>query len=77
MDLEFAIFGETQVVLIKLERKRSFLIFSTMLIETSYMNFAHGDEPLEEIYGESLPRLKELKRQWDPQGRFNQWFPIV
>lgn len=48
-----------------------------MLIETSYMNFAHGDEPLEEIYGESLPRLKVLKKQWDPQGRFNQWFPIV
>lgn len=42
-----------------------------------YLNFAHGDEPLEEIYGESLPRLRELKQQWDPNGRFNQFFPIV
>jgi len=43
----------------------------------SYLNFAHGDELLEEIYGESLPRLRELKEQWDPNGRFNQFFPIV
>ncbi|KAI9836334.1 MAG: hypothetical protein M1837_003401 [Sclerophora amabilis] len=42
----------------------------------AYMNFAHGDESLEEIYGESLPRLRELKQQWDPEGRFNQFFPI-
>ncbi|KAF1915630.1 FAD binding domain-containing protein [Ampelomyces quisqualis] len=42
----------------------------------SYVNFAHGDEPLEEIYGDSLPRLRELKRKWDPEDRFNQWFNI-
>ncbi|PVI05760.1 FAD-binding domain-containing protein [Periconia macrospinosa] len=43
----------------------------------AYLNFAHGDEPLEEIYGESLPRLKELKKKWDPEAKFNQFFPIV
>ncbi|KAK6367981.1 hypothetical protein LTS17_010134 [Exophiala oligosperma] len=42
-----------------------------------YINFAYGDEPLEEIYGDSLPRLRTLKKQWDPNGKFNQWFPIV
>jgi FAD/FMN-containing dehydrogenase len=41
-----------------------------------YVNFAHGDEELEEIYGENLPRLRELKRNWDPKNRFNQWFNI-
>ncbi|KAI9669063.1 MAG: hypothetical protein M1831_000655 [Alyxoria varia] len=43
----------------------------------AYLNFAYGDEPLEEIYGESLPRLRELKREWDPECKFNQFFPIV
>ncbi|KAK7225258.1 hypothetical protein V2G26_013261 [Clonostachys chloroleuca] len=42
----------------------------------TYINFAHGDEDLEDIYGESLPRLRELKKKWDPSNRFNQWFPI-
>lgn len=42
-----------------------------------YSNFAHGDESLEEIYGEPLPRLRELKREWDPRGVFDQCFPIV
>jgi hypothetical protein len=41
-----------------------------------YINFAHGDESLEEIYGNSLPHLRELKRKWDPQNRLNQWFNI-
>jgi FAD/FMN-containing dehydrogenase len=46
-------------------------------VYTSYINFAHGDESLEDIYGESLPRLRELKKKWDPENRFNQWFAIV
>jgi FAD/FMN-containing dehydrogenase len=46
------------------------------LISTRYINFAHGDEPLEEIYGDSLPRLRKLKHKWDPENRFNQWFNI-
>ena len=51
------------------------VLWLTMLYR--YMNFANGNEPLEEIYGESLPRLRELKGKWDPEGVFNQWFPIT
>jgi FAD/FMN-containing dehydrogenase len=42
----------------------------------TYANFAHGDESLEAIYGESVPRLKDLKTKWDPKGVFSQWFSI-
>ncbi|RYP69500.1 hypothetical protein DL770_008230 [Monosporascus sp. CRB-9-2] len=41
----------------------------------SYINFAHGDEPLDHIYGSSLTRLQQLKRKYDPQKRSNRWFP--
>ncbi|KAI1503405.1 FAD binding domain-containing protein [Biscogniauxia marginata] len=43
---------------------------------SSYINFAHGDEPLDQIYGSSLPRLQQLKQKYDPKKRFNQWFPL-
>ncbi|RYP79240.1 hypothetical protein DL769_003063 [Monosporascus sp. CRB-8-3] len=42
----------------------------------SYINFAHGDEPLDHIYGSSLTRLQQLKQKYDPNKRFNQWFPL-
>ncbi|RYP62676.1 hypothetical protein DL771_009617 [Monosporascus sp. 5C6A] len=42
----------------------------------AYINFAHGDEPLDHIYGRSLTRLQQLKRKYDPNKRFNQWFPL-
>jgi FAD/FMN-containing dehydrogenase len=42
----------------------------------SYVNFAHGDETPEAIYGSSLPKLKQLKKKYDPSGVFNQWFTI-
>ncbi|KAF1926972.1 FAD-binding domain-containing protein [Didymella exigua CBS 183.55] len=42
----------------------------------TYANFAHGDETLEAIYGDSLPRLRQLKKEWDPKGLFRQWFAI-
>lgn len=42
----------------------------------TYVNFAHGDESLEAIYGSSLPRLRALKMKWDPEGVFGQWFPV-
>ncbi|KAF2653492.1 FAD binding domain-containing protein [Lophiostoma macrostomum CBS 122681] len=41
-----------------------------------YINFAHGDEGLDAIYGESVSKLKVIKQKWDPKNRFNQWFPI-
>ncbi|KAL8724366.1 MAG: hypothetical protein Q9166_007987 [cf. Caloplaca sp. 2 TL-2023] len=44
---------------------------------STYINFAHGDEPLEEVYGKNLLRLQRLKKRFDPQNRFNQWFPLA
>ena len=44
---------------------------------SSYINFAHGDEALDVIYGDSLSRLQQLKGVYDPDNRFNQWFPLV
>ncbi|KAK1996672.1 FAD binding domain-containing protein [Colletotrichum falcatum] len=43
----------------------------------TYINFAHGDETAEAIYGSSLPRLRQLKKEWDPLGAFDQWFKIA
>lgn len=40
----------------------------------AYVNYAHGDESLEEMYGFEewrVERLRGLKREWDPEGRFN------
>ncbi|KAI1115594.1 FAD binding domain-containing protein [Nemania sp. NC0429] len=42
----------------------------------SYINFAHGDEPLSQIYGSSLSKLQVLKKKYDPHRRLNQWFPL-
>lgn len=47
-----------------------------MLTGGRYINFAHGDETPEAIYGASLPKLKQLKKKYDPAGVFNQWFTI-
>ncbi|KAI1174361.1 hypothetical protein F4777DRAFT_387046 [Nemania sp. FL0916] len=44
----------------------------------AYVNSAHGDEKLESIYGaDKLPRLKALKKIWDPSNvfRFNNPIP--
>ncbi|KAI1123268.1 FAD binding domain-containing protein [Nemania abortiva] len=43
---------------------------------STYVNFAHGDETPEVVYGHSLPRLQTTKLRFDPQGIFNQWFRI-
>jgi hypothetical protein len=34
-------------------------------------NYAHGDEKIENVYGEdNLPRLTELKKKWDSSNLF-------
>lgn len=46
----------------------------------AYVNYAFGDEPLEQVYGyESwrLDRLRNAKRKYDPNGRFNFYNPIT
>lgn len=49
---------------------------SSAVVNPTYINFAHGDEELEAIYGSSLDRLKTLKTKYDPSGVFGQWFKI-
>jgi FAD/FMN-containing dehydrogenase len=49
---------------------------AALLTLFSYVNFAHGDEPLDVVYGESLHRLQSIKRRVDPDDLFNQWFNI-
>ncbi len=43
----------------------------------SYINFAHGDEELDVVYGSSLQRLQALKKTFDPANVFNHWFPLT
>jgi hypothetical protein len=39
-------------------------------------NFSSGYEMLNAVFGENLPRLRELKRKYDPDLIFNKWYPI-
>lgn len=42
------------------------------------VNYAHGDETLEQMYGaDKLPRLQELKGRWDPTNAFGFQNPLV
>ena len=46
----------------------------------AYVNYARGDESMEEIYGYEpwrLEKLRRLKKEYDPHGRFNFYAPIV
>ena len=43
----------------------------------SYINFAHGDEALDVVYGPNLQRLQALKKEYDPKNVFNHWFPLT
>lgn len=45
----------------------------------AYVNYVRGDESLEAIYGYEpwrLERLRKLKAEYDPSGRFNYYAPI-
>ncbi|KAI5855067.1 hypothetical protein GGS23DRAFT_618979 [Durotheca rogersii] len=45
-----------------------------------YMNYAHGDEPLESMYGYEpwrLERLRKLKGKYDPHGFFNHYNSVL
>lgn len=46
----------------------------------AYVNYAVGDEPLGEVYGFDegrLERLRKLKGEYDPKGRFGFYNPIL
>lgn len=32
-----------------------------------FLNFAQGEEPIEEVFGPNLPRLRKLKAKYDPK----------
>jgi hypothetical protein len=43
---------------------------------TTYINYAHGSESQQELYGHEdwrLRKLRRLKKEWDPEGRFG-WY---
>lgn len=45
----------------------------------AYVNYARGDESVEDVYGVEpwrLEKLRRLKKEFDPQGRFNFYAPI-
>jgi hypothetical protein len=50
----------------------------TVVVKGGYTNFEmQGDiDKAADGFRENLPRLKEIKKKWDPHGRFNKWFPI-
>ena len=62
----------------KIERELLWLVLSNGNTDrmTSYINTAHGDENNKVIYAENSERLRRLKRRYDPQGRFDNFFPI-
>ncbi|KAJ6036379.1 hypothetical protein N7540_000658 [Penicillium herquei] len=43
---------------------------------STYINFAFGDETLDDIYGQNVPQLRDLKAQYDPENKFDQFFPL-
>ncbi len=46
----------------------------------AYVNYANGDESLEEVYGWEewrLEKLRKLKARWDPENRMRYYVPIV
>ena len=47
-----------------------------MLTGRSYINYANGDEELQNIYGPNVERLRNLKKTYDPAGLFNEFFPL-
>lgn len=41
-----------------------------------YANTIMPDDKVQDAFRENLPRLKALKKKWDPNGRFNKWLAI-
>jgi hypothetical protein len=39
-------------------------------------NISTGKEKITDMFGENLPKLRELKKKYDPNFVFNKWYPI-
>lgn len=64
------------------ERLRGYLLEASEEPERlrAYVNYAHGEEKLEAVYGWEewrLERLRKLKKEWDPENRMRFYNPIV
>jgi hypothetical protein len=40
-------------------------------------NISTGSEKITDMFGENLPKLRELKKKYDPKFVFNKWYPIA
>lgn len=40
-------------------------------------NISTGLEKITDMFGENLPRLRELKKKYDPNFVFNKWYPVA
>jgi hypothetical protein len=63
---------------ISLYQEHTFTLHPCLCAVASYVNFATGDEPKEEFYGDAtrLERLRVLKKKWDAAGCFDHYNPI-
>lgn len=53
------------------ELRQSWINTSGYPEHSIYVNYAHGDETIEQVYrSDKLPRLAGLKKQWDPANVF-------
>jgi hypothetical protein len=59
------------------EVRKSFDLTSGFDRPKVYVNYGHGDESLETLFGQrKLPRLRQLKQQYDPRGAFKFYHPL-
>ncbi|KAK4170742.1 hypothetical protein QBC36DRAFT_124146 [Triangularia setosa] len=59
--------------------KEMYLAASGSTNKKTYVNYAHGDEPVEALYGYEpwrLEKLRKVKKQYDPQGKFGFFNPV-
>lgn len=61
-------------------RIRNALLIGSGRRHYAYVNYTHGDESLEALYGYDawrLRKLRKLKAEYDPENRFRYYIPIV